>query len=766
MLRKIFLSALMIQLAAGQALAATVTLQAAADTSLFENSPDANLGAADLAAGTIRLGLKSRALIRFDLADKVPPNATITSAELRIRVNKSPPSGVPSTFGLHRVLQSWGEGSKTGIVGSPATADEATWKARSFPSTLWTAPGASATADYASKASSTRFVAGLGAYTFASTPDLVADVQAWLANPQSNFGWIMISQSEGSPLTARRIASREDPNNGPSLVIQFTEPAQATAPSITVQPQSQSVVAGGTASFSVTAAGTNPLAYQWKFNENDLAGATSATFTLNNVQPANAGAYTVAVSNSAGSVTSAAATLAVTAPATPPAITQQPQSQSVTTGANVTFTVAATGTEPLSFQWKLNGADLPGATSATLTLSNVQSANAGEYAVVITNAAGSATSSTAALTVNQPTPPSLAVSDTAVTEGNSGTINAVFIISLSAPSSQTVSVSFATIDGTATGGNDYQSASGTLTFLPGETNQTIIVQIIGDTVVEPDESFSVSLSNAVNASIARGQASGTILNDDSPLSITTHPQSQTVTLGGTVSFTATAVGSGTLRYQWKFNGADITGATNSTFTLSNVQPSNAGNYAVAVTDSGGSATSALATLTVLVPVTITQQPMSQTVEAGASVTLSISATGTEPLAYQWRFNDAPLPGATGASLVLTNVQPENSGRYIVLVNNPAGTVTSDAAVLTVNPAPDEAPRFDRVERAQDSLNIVFTVRPTYQLALEFTDVLPATTWTTLTNVAAKVSPLSVSVSDAIKPNGQRFYRLKVTGRVR
>ena len=106
------------------------------------------------------------------------------------------------------------------------------------------------------------------------------------------------------------------------------------------------------------------------------------------------------VSNSAGSATSAAATLAVNPAVVAPAITTQPASQTVTAGANVSFTVAASGTAPLSYQWQKDRANLAGATSATLTLSSVTSANAGSYRAVVSNSAGSATSAAATLTVN------------------------------------------------------------------------------------------------------------------------------------------------------------------------------------------------------------------------------------------------------------------------------------------------------------------------------------------------------------------------------
>jgi hypothetical protein len=116
----------------------------------------------------------------------------------------------------------------------------------------------------------------------------------------------------------------------------------------------------------------------------------------------------------------------------------------------------------------------------------------------------------------------LSINDVTVLEGNSGTSNAVFTVSLSAASATAVTVDFATADGTAVTPSDYTSASGTLTFAPGETTKMITVLVNGDTLVEPDETFFVNLSNALGATIADGQGMGTIVNDDLPPPVLDH----------------------------------------------------------------------------------------------------------------------------------------------------------------------------------------------------------------------------------------------------
>jgi hypothetical protein len=168
------------------------------------------------------------------------------------------------------------------------------------------------------------------------------------------------------------------------------------APTITTQPASQTVDEGNTATFTVVATGTPAPTYQWYLGGIPLSGATSSTLTIGNVQPANAGSYTVIVTNSISSVTSKAATLTVDAA---PSITAQPQSQTVAAGSSVTFSVVASGNPAPTYQWSLNGTPLSGATKANLTLNNVKAANDGTYTVAVTNALGSVTSAGATLTV-------------------------------------------------------------------------------------------------------------------------------------------------------------------------------------------------------------------------------------------------------------------------------------------------------------------------------------------------------------------------------
>lgn len=168
-------------------------------------------------------------------------------------------------------------------------------------------------------------------------------------------------------------------------------------PAITTQPQSQAVATGGSVTFSVIATGTSPLSYQWLFNGTNIFGATNNPFTFTSAQLTNAGNYSVTVTNIAGSSTSSNAVLIVTN--APPSISIQPQNQNVLAGQVATFSVTASGTPPLNYQWLLGGTNISGAITNPFVLANVQQTNAGNYSVVITNLAGSVTSSVATLAI-------------------------------------------------------------------------------------------------------------------------------------------------------------------------------------------------------------------------------------------------------------------------------------------------------------------------------------------------------------------------------
>jgi len=179
------------------------------------------------------------------------------------------------------------------------------------------------------------------------------------------------------------------------------------------------------------------------------------------------------------------------------------------------------------------------------------------------------------------------------------------------------------------------------------------------------------------------------VHDPTLLAFTTQPVNQTVTVGGTATFTAVATGPGTLTYQWLKNGTALTGATAASYTTpAAALADNGASFAVTVTASlGGSLTSSAATLTVNAAVTlgITTQPSNQTAIVGQTALFAVTAVGPGTLSYQWQLNGSPIAGATAASYITPAVAlTDSGGAYTVVVSSSAGgSVTSATATLTV-----------------------------------------------------------------------------------
>ncbi len=211
-----------------RASAATLSLSSVADTSLYENKAESNLGGTTLLAGTNQKSSKARGLVKFDLGS-LPTGAVVTSVEVHLYVTRQPDPDqhggpVASDFSLHRMLVSWGEGSGSGATGSVAMAGDATWNERHFEAISWGNPGGLGGTDYVEAASATTSVGDVGSYVWGSSPELIDDVKAWLAEPSSNFGLMLMSGSEGTDGSARRFSSRDQPGGtipGPQLVITY-----------------------------------------------------------------------------------------------------------------------------------------------------------------------------------------------------------------------------------------------------------------------------------------------------------------------------------------------------------------------------------------------------------------------------------------------------------------------------------------------------------------------------------------------------------------
>jgi len=180
--------------------------------------------------------------------------------------------------------------------------------------------------------------------------------------------------------------------------------------------------------------------------------------------------------------------------------------------------------------------------------------------------------------------------------------------------------------------------------------------------------------------------------------ILTPPASLTVTQGNNAPFSVIADGTAPLAYQWFFNtNTALSWATGATISVTNAQTTNAGAYTVRISNFVGSVTSAVATLTVLVPPGLTTQPQSQTVLVGSNTAFNVTAAGTAPLGYQWYFNtNTALASATNASYAINAATTNQAGAYSVVVTNSIGAVTSSIVTLTVNVPSTNPPNFSLI----------------------------------------------------------------------
>ena len=416
-----------------------------------------------------------------------------------------------------------------------------------------------------------------------------------------------------------------------------------------------------------------------------------------------------------------------------PAITAQPSDQSVDAGTTVRYTVAATGTPPLSYEWRWNGVALSnggsvsGATTATLTMSNVLTQQAGNYSVVVANTAGSATSANALLVVAAIAPLAEALDTTNLSWTTSGSATSV---------QPWVGQSVTTHDGVdaARSGlvpdNEYGSllttvsGPGALSFwwkVSSESgNDQLRLYINGSqqTSISGEVDWQWRVLNIAsgsqtvewryrkNSSVTAGQDRGWVdqvlyLPNSVPVApiIAMPPVSQSVVAGTAANMSVGAVGSTPMSCQWQFNGTNlansgnISGVLTTNLALTAVQAAQEGIYTVVVSNAVGRVTSVGAQLTVIAAPVITNQPAGQDVLAGTTVNFAVAALGMAPLSYQWRLNGTSLvnggnvSGATTAALRLSSVTAGQAGAYSVIASNAAGTATSADALLKVSTVP-------------------------------------------------------------------------------
>lgn len=350
-----------------------------------------------------------------------------------------------------------------------------------------------------------------------------------------------------------------------------------------------------------------------------------------------------------------------------PSITVQPIASSATIGQSATFSVEAGGAD-LTYQWLRDGVEIAGATASSYTTPPLTAADHGAvFAVRVSNGAGSITSVAGTLTVDSAVTPTIGAqpADTSVVIG--------------APARFAVVAS-----GTAPLFYQWHRNGSPI---GGATDATYTLP-----AAAPGDSgalFTVTVSNTAG-SIDSDIAALTVVAAATPPRIRLQPGNATVAVGESAKFEVLVLGVEPITYQWQRNGVDIPGATAASYTTAPVAAADNGTrFGVVASNPAGSVTSSQATLTVdvIVAPALATQPRSLTVVDGFAATFGVTATGSSPMSYQWLRNGVAIPAATGSNFTAGGVAPADDGaQFSVTVSNAAGSVTSDAATLTVVPA--------------------------------------------------------------------------------
>ncbi len=502
--------------------------------------------------------------------------------------------------------------------------------------------------------------------------------------------------------------------------------------------------------FSIQATGAANLIYEWSYSSTvggpylPIIGAPNGPqFPIVSLISANAGYYRVTVKSSVCNLSSDVSTMQLKVVQTP-FETTSPVDKSVCTGQSAIFTVAAGGAVPILYQWQKDYVDIPGATSTTLTLNNVQAVNEGVYRCVYINACSTVVNGKGVL-LTVKTPPSLKEGpiDQVICVGGS----AIFRVSANGQNLQyqwkkdgtvipgATGTTYSVFNAATTDAGTYNvtvtgdctpsinaSAKLTITSAAKITTQPIDVSVCeGEratfTVVATgavsyqwrkngvnisgatNASFSISSVNPSDASSYECVVTGGCppnetsvkakLTVNKPAAITSDIRDLSICVGDPISLTIGVIGSGA-SYQWRKDGKDIVGANGPSYSIiKSAQATDAGVYDVEVTTLGckGKLNSAKATITVNVPFSITASPSSQSVCSGSSVTFTVTTTGSN-VNYQWRRNGANLSGQTGDKLIINPVKTSDGGDYDCLVSGPCKSPSaSGVANLKVNAPP-------------------------------------------------------------------------------
>ncbi len=414
-----------------------------------------------------------------------------------------------------------------------------------------------------------------------------------------------------------------------------------------------------------------------------------------------------------------------------PVIVSQPADAATIPGDVITLSVSLSAGAPAQYQWYRNGVPVAGATSASIVLGPMLASDTASYSVVAWNAVGFAASRIARVVVG--VPPRI-TSQPAWQIVNPG---AAATFSVAATGAGTVRYQW------QRDGED----------IAGATSASLT---IGNAQLANEGEYRAVVSDDVSSI----RSAGARLVVKVPATIVTPLVGQTNTVGSSVSFTVVAAGSVPMFYQWRKGSQIITNysLTNrtATFTLNNLTLADSGTYRAVVTNlaSATPVATPLVRLDVFEPPVITSQPQSLTVEPGAPAAFSVTATGTA-LRYQWQRNLAPIADATNATLSIAAAQAADAGSYRVIVFNPAASVTSSPAVLTVGSLPLVLSDLQVLPNGDVRMNISGPPNRTYYI-----EISPDLAAWTLLGPIQYTNGLMPYIDSSSAGSTNRFYRAR------
>lgn len=399
----------------------------------------------------------------------------------------------------------------------------------------------------------------------------------------------------------------------------------------------------------------------------------------------------------------------------PPIITTQPSDALANIGEHIRFEAAVSGGEPLTYHWFQDGNRVEGADGPTLIRGPVQVSDAGRYQLRVENAHGVIQSRLATLTVRHP------ATITVQPNGAAKMVGSLLELQVGVSGSSPIT---------------YEWKKGGVSLGVSTPSLSLPNLTLGDS-----GAYSVTVSN-VFGSVTSVPA---IVVVTDPPRIVTQPVSQTAVAGRPITISVQAEGSGPFSYRWFKNGIEL-GVTAARLMLSRVNAEDEGNYIVQISNQFGAVSSDSAALAVVEPVAITIQPVGGTISGQGTVPLSVTASGTAPLSYQWSKDSTVLLGATDSTFLANS-----AGTYTVVVTNAAGSVISAPAVVSAAPGAPVIALQPSGKNLAEGESITLSVLATGVAPLSYQwmkDGLPLQGATKSSLVAQSAGAYAVSISNS------------------